>query len=229
MALVPLTLRGELLGALNQGSVQTGHFSAEKDTELLQHLANVTAMCIDNVLSHEELRRDGFTDSLTKVANRRFFDRRLGDEIDRCRRDGTVLSCMLVDADHFKQINDQHGHRAGDRVLVGIAGCLAAGMRASDVVARYGGEEFVCLLPHTTLAEATALAERLRTAIDGLSFSAEGADKITATVSIGVASLQPERNDGDRAILAESLLEQADAALYGAKDAGRNRIVSAPE
>lgn len=226
MALAPLVLRGRLVGCLGQGSHDARHFTPDVATDLLEHLAAVMAMCIDNVLSHERLKLDGLTDALTGIANRRFFERRLKEEVNRLRRSGKSLCGMLVDVDHFKQVNDTHGHQTGDRVLHRMAQLLGMELRATDVLARYGGEEFVLLLPETGWEQAMAIAERLRGRIASHPVLDEPANEpIRLTVSIGCACLDGEALAAGGG---ESwLMEQADSALYEAKNQGRNRVVRA--
>jgi diguanylate cyclase (GGDEF)-like protein len=226
MAIVPLMLRGERVGSLNQASMEPHHFTPETATDLLEHLAAVTAICIDNSVNRARLRRDGLTDMLTQVANRRFFDRRLREEISQWLRRGGELSCLLVDLDCFKQINDQHGHQAGDRVLQEAARALNKGLRASDVLARYGGEEFVLLLPATGTQRAAEIAERLRVAVASVTLAPASGVSLRVTASFGLASLAADQ----RATLEDPglwLLRQADQALYAAKTRGRNCVVAA--
>lgn len=225
MALVPLVLRNELIGCLNQASRDPGHFRPDTGTDLLQHLAAVAAICIDNAIIHERLKIDGLTDPLTGLYNRRFFGRRLHEELDRwARRPGSSLIGMLVDVDHFKRINDQHGHHAGDRVLQEVARLLGKELRGSDVLARYGGEEFVLLLPDTAEDEGFLIAERLRSLVEESSFERAGLGSQKITVSIGLACLSVSGNTAD-ADPGAWLLRRADAALYQAKQEGRNRVV----
>jgi len=239
MALAPLILRGELIGCLNQGSRDAAHFSPGTGTDLLEHLAAVTAMCLDNAVIRERLKIDGLTDPLTGLYNRRFFERRMGEEMERWarRRDG-ALTCMLVDVDHFKQINDRHGHQAGDRVLQGLARLLGRVLRGSDVLARYGGEEFVLLLPETNLEQGAYIAERLRALVETTSIPTTDGKSLTVTVSVGLASLgasngaPPHRSvaamdpvEGRVDDPSAWLLQSADKALYQAKQGGRNRVV----
>jgi diguanylate cyclase (GGDEF)-like protein len=226
MALAPLVLRGRLVGCLGQASQDPRHFTPDVATDLLEHLAAVLAMCIDNVLSHERLKLDGLTDALTGIANRRFFERRLQEEVNRLRRSGKSLCGMLVDVDYFKQVNDTHGHQTGDRVLHRMAQLLGMELRATDVLARYGGEEFVLLLPDTGWEQAMVIAERLRGRIAGQPVLAEPVDApLRLTVSIGCACLDGEALSAG---CGENwLMEQADGALYEAKKRGRNRVVRA--
>jgi diguanylate cyclase (GGDEF)-like protein len=176
-------------------------------------------------VNQERLKLDGLTDALTGVANRRYCERRLQGEIERWRRRGEPLTCMLVDVDHFKSINDRHGHQTGDAVLKEIAGLLAQELRAADVLARYGGEEFILLLPNATLPQALAIAERVRERVARHSFALRAAP-LRVTVSIGVAALGGAPAESDGAV-GEQLVQAADAALYRAKEGGRNRVVAA--
>ncbi len=224
MALAPLLLRGELIGCLNQGSRDAAHFSPDTGTDLLEHLAAVTAMCVDNAVIRERLKIDGLTDPLTGLYNRRFFERRMSEEMERwSRRRGSALAAMLVDVDYFKQINDRHGHQAGDRVLQGLARLLGRVLRGSDVLARYGGEEFVLLLPETTLEQGAYIAERLRALVEATAVLAVEEGGLSVTVSVGLAALDSGSEwQGDPSVW---LLQSADTALYQAKQNGRNRVV----
>jgi diguanylate cyclase (GGDEF)-like protein len=225
VAIAPLMLHGRMIGVFNQGSVAQQHFMPAFATDLLEHLAAVTAMCIDNAVNRERLRRDGLTDGLTGVANRRFFERRLREEVSIWERHRHTLACLLVDLDHFKQVNDRHGHLTGDRALTLVAGALGEGLRASDVLARYGGEEFVLLLPGTVAEQAVEVAQRLRANVAGLSLRGADNVRMQLTVSIGLACLAPDT--APSADPAHWLVQQADSALYLAKTSGRNQVVMA--
>jgi diguanylate cyclase (GGDEF)-like protein len=159
-------------------------------------------------------------DGLTRVYNRRYFDERLGMEIERARRYGRRVSCVMVDIDGFKDVNTAHGHQAGDSVLKVLADVLLSSTRSSDIVARYGGEEFVVILPEAVGNEAAVLAERLRKAFEdcGVCF-AEGERAVT--VSCGVATYPDHARDP------ATLLRMADSAVFRAKSEGRNRCVVA--
>lgn len=167
----------------------------------------------------DELSRSAATDFLTGLANRRAADARLADEVSRAHRYGPTLSAILFDLDHFKTVNDRHGHATGDDVLRRFASVVRHALRASDFAARVGGEEFLVLLPHTDLGAAREVAERIRAR-----FSTE--DVLTSaglrrfTVSGGVAELASDAVDGI------ALLRDADRGLYRAKSSGRNRISS---
>ncbi len=158
-------------------------------------------------------------DALTGVHSRFAYERRLDEEIAVGMRTEKPLCYALWDIDHFKRINDQFGHQAGDAVLRQVAGYLARYTRAKDFVARIGGEEFVILFPETTIEDATRIAEKLRALIAAAEYNVED-QEIAVTISCGLSLLQP--GDG-----AEQLYKRADAALYAAKDAGRNRCIAA--
>ena len=164
-------------------------------------------------------RRRSRIDPLTRVANRASFDERFTEELARWKRFRDPVSVLIWDVDHFKAVNDTCGHRGGDAVLREIATCLAQGRREVDFVARYGGEEFVTLLVGTPLADAASVAEQMRATVEALRFHLRGTP-VPVTVSCGLTELR----DGDTA---ESVFDRADAALYRAKEAGRNRCVAA--
>jgi len=225
VAIVPLRLRGEWIGSLNQASTVSGHYSAEMATDLLEHLAQVFALCVDNALNRIRLQRDGLTDPLTGVANRRFFARRLQEEISQWLRHGGHVSCLLVDIDHFKDINDRYGHPVGDQVLQGVARALSTKLRSSDVLARHGGEEFVLLLPGAEPERATEIAERLRQDVAKQIVNVPGSGQVSVTVSIGVAALKPDQR-GSLEDPGLWLVRETDEHLYRAKAQGRNRVVT---
>ena len=166
---------------------------------------------------HEEVYQLATHDALTELANRRHFLELLEKEIARAERHGRPLALAILDVDHFKPINDVHGHIAGDGVLRRIGEIVRQHVRGEDVEARIGGEEFAVLLPEAAPDDAARFAERLRGAIAAASFAPGGAPQ-QVTVSIGLADLGPGRNDRS------SLLRAADAALYEAKERGRNRV-----
>jgi diguanylate cyclase (GGDEF)-like protein len=162
------------------------------------------------------------TDALTATFNRRYLMERLPQEIERARQRGGPLSVVLCDADHFKDVNDLHGHQAGDRVLQSYAKLLMDSTRQDiDWVARYGGEEFLIVLPGTTVNDAIAFAEKLRVTVAGHSFDiAGGALKVTSSFGVaGYDSVQARQDTG-----VDALIANADRCLYQSKEQGRNRI-----
>jgi diguanylate cyclase (GGDEF)-like protein/hemerythrin-like metal-binding protein/PAS domain S-box-containing protein len=157
------------------------------------------------------------TDPLTEAWNRRHFEDSVAGEIHRAQRYGHPLSLLLLDIDHFKRINDAHGHREGDRVLRGVADCVRAAIRVSDSLTRWGGEEFLVLMPNTGLASAATLAERIREAVATWTF--QGLPPVT--VSLGLAEFLPTESR-------EAWIERTDRAMYRAKQGGRNRVFLDP-
>jgi two-component system cell cycle response regulator len=160
------------------------------------------------------------TDQLTGLHNRRFLTSQLTDLIERVRVDGTPLSLVIADIDHFKSINDTHGHDAGDLVLKEFATRLSANARAMDSACRFGGEEFVVIMPGADLDAARSLAERVRRAVGDSPIRVSTDKQLDVTVSLGVARLEPGDDLG-------RLLKRADQALYAAKQRGRNRVIVA--
>lgn len=226
LALLPLLRQGELIGCLSLGAADLDRFRPEHGVEFLSRLAAVVAMCLENMRNHELLKLVGLTDPLTDVRNRRYFEQRCQEEIAFACRYDAPLSCMFVDIDKFKRINDRLGHQAGDAVLSSIARLIKAQLRGSDVLARYGGEEFVILLPQTGGGHAADIAERIRAAVAArLVEPVPGGERLLVTVSIGVASLAGGNREADAVALAEGLVAAADQALYQAKENGRNRVV----
>jgi diguanylate cyclase (GGDEF)-like protein len=168
------------------------------------------------------LRELAVVDELTGLHNRRFFERRLAYELDRFERYRHALGVVVFDVDHFKRINDTHGHPAGDEVLRRLSQVARETVRRVDILARWGGEEFTVLLPDTSASGAAAAAERLRVAVEKAEIVVDGV-RIPVTISAGSAATF-EGWGGD----AEGLVRAADQALYRAKQEGRNRVVSAP-
>lgn len=169
--------------------------------------------------SRDRLARLAVQDELTGLYNVRYLQIRLSEEFQRAERHRDRLAVVMLDVDHFKRVNDQYGHDAGDRVLREIGKRLRAAVRENDIVTRYGGEEFVILFPSTHLSGALRVADRVGVAIRSTPFDIGGARAIDVTASIGLA-LYPSRGLRNK----ESLLKAADAALYRAKDSGRDRI-----
>lgn len=216
--MLPLVSEDEPLGAVVLSSEETDSLKPLQ-IYFLEVLANQATTALKNALLHEEIERRARTDGLTGLFNHKFFKEQLSAELNRFMRTRRPFSLLLLDIDHFKHINDAHGHPAGDEVLKGIASTLRKTLRNIDITARYGGEEFAALLLDTDAPGAVRMAERLRRAIGRAEHHTErGVLKVTA--SIGVASCP-----GD-ASTESALLELADRALYRAKAGGRNRTAA---
>ena len=225
VALIGLRRQGTLIGSINLASADPDRYVRGLASDFLAHLGVIASFALENTVNRARLLRSGFTDVLTGWHNRRYLQVRLAEELARARRRRAPLSCLFLDLDHFKQINDTLGHDAGDVVLAECAQRIDAQVRGSDVAARYGGEEFVILLPDTKLADARTLAERIREAVAAEPITTPSGEPVDVTVSIGVASL--ERMAGEDKTLGERLLKEADLAMYSAKSAGRNCVASA--
>ncbi|HEY0000840.1 MAG TPA: GGDEF domain-containing protein, partial [Actinoplanes sp.] len=185
--------------------------------EITAALAGQAMAAHDNARLFAQVNEHARTDALTGIANRRhFFDAARG-AIEAARRDGTPLAAVMLDIDHFKKINDEYGHQAGDEVIREVVRRLSVTCRTGDLLARYGGEEFVLLLPDTGTDAAAAIAERLRADVANLP-ATTAAGPVPVTISIGVAHLA-----GAEEI--DALLARADAGLYRAKTSGRDRVV----
>jgi len=209
----PIVVNGKLWGSAG-ASFGTATVLPPGGEERLARFAELVAVAIANAQAREMLARRAATDSVTGLANHRTFHERLRAEFERASRHGRALSVALFDLDHFKQVNDTHGHQTGDAVLAAVALRLAGVARTGELVARIGGEEFAWLMPETTQDGARHAAERARDAIGSTPFEGAG----TLTVSAGVSS-------NEYAGTAHELLSAADQALYGAKRTGRNATV----
>jgi len=199
--------------AMADGKVLRCHLAKLPDGGRMLIYSDVT----DIVRNAEELERLATTDGMTGIYNRRHFLTLADHEWSRARRYGRPLSFLMIDIDHFKSINDNFGHQAGDDMIVHLAKLAGDCKRDCDVLARIGGEEFALLMPETDLRQAQVLAERLRREVAGNSPTA-AAQSIPATISIGVATSEPAMHD------ISDLMKAADRALYDAKRAGRNRV-----
>jgi len=232
LALVPLLRRGQWQGVLAIGARSTGRFRPGMATDFLEALGATLAACVDAARTRELLRRMGHTDALTGVANRRLFDRRLTEEVVATARHHATLGCLLLDLDHFKSINDRHGHPIGDAVLREVGARLPAALGEDALLARYGGEEFAVLVPNTSRASLLRLAESLRAAVCAQPVQVQ-TGPLAVTTSVGMALLGSHEARGlavaELGELGNRLLARADAALYAAKRNGRNRVEIAGE
>lgn len=185
-------------------------------------LNDATDTSINRVMMKDALKKLGEAsnrDGLTSLFNRRYLEQSLIKEFDRYKRYGSALSIVMLDLDHFKIINDQYGHLAGDEVLRRTADILTCGVREADTAGRYGGEEFVLILPQTNLEGAVRLAERLRVNVEAEEIVCNGAT-IHVTISLGVTQMR------DAILTHEELMQEADTCLYESKKQGRNRVTA---
>ncbi len=190
------------------------------EIDFIKRIGDHVASVMTRVLIHQKTKNLAFTDELTGVFNRRYFNQRYAREIGRAKRYNRRLSALMIDIDHFKQYNDTLGHIMGDQVLRLMAEIFENNIRKADVISRYGGEEFVIILPEIDAARAFVVAEKLLTVVENSVFP--GTEKLPAgkiTISIGVASFP---QDGSAPA---EVLNEADKALYAAKKMGRNRVV----
>jgi diguanylate cyclase (GGDEF)-like protein len=241
LLVVPIFYRGSLRALLVlENRLIRGAFAADR-LDGIMLIAGQLAVSLDNALvyaslehkvaarteelamANERLEQLSITDSLTGMANRRRFDMVLDAEWRRAQRLGEPIGLAMVDIDRFKLYNDHNGHAAGDKCLHRVAIQLASNIRAKDLAARYGGEEFAIVMPATEIRAGVARAERLRRAVIALAEPHEQEAEGRVTVSIGVATMIPSSTD-----TAGTLVEMADAELYRAKRAGRNRVSPPP-
>lgn len=174
--------------------------------------------------AYQTIAEMAVTDSLTGLYNRRYFHTALIEEIIRSKRYSRPISLLMIDIDHFKQINDTYGHQAGDHVLQEIARIIRSTTRQNDITARFGGEEIAIILPETKLPGAAECAEKIRTCIQNAVFQTDGGRELHLTVSLGASSLS--HIDLDPQEEAKALIKLADDALYNAKASGRNQVVT---
>ncbi len=221
-ALLPLVRQGVLVGSLHFGAFSSQRFSQDKSTDFIQHLASVVAVCLENCVNQERLHRLSLIDALTRVENRRSFNASIETEISRATRQGEPLTVMMADLDHFKAVNDNHGHQVGDRVLCAVAQEIAGMLRKTDHVCRYGGEEFALILPNCDRELALEIAERIRQRVAGMRIASDSGIEVQLSLSLGVTCwTKPSAVAED---IAARLVKLADSAVYRAKEAGRNRV-----
>ena len=216
---VPLFVSNRVMGSMQLFRKGFESFNKE-DAQLLWILSLVAENLLTREYSNEGLLRFAFTDYLTGLKTRGYFEQQLELEFKRAERRRQKFALLMIDIDHFKQLNDTFGHHAGDQALRDVASILMKDMREVDTVARYGGEEFVIILPETTESGARYVAQRLRRAVEHAKFFAGSPQTIQhLTVSIGIAVYDTD------AQFKRDLIEFADAALYSAKHSGRNQVM----
>jgi diguanylate cyclase (GGDEF)-like protein len=220
---VPLIRGDRTMGVLALYGRSIPEPFVQDDVATLGSFAAQASVAVENVLLHKEAQRLSITDGLTGVWNRRYLQLTLTKEIERAQRFDRPLSVLMMDIDHFKLVNDAHGHQVGDEVLVELTRRTMSTIRGQiDALARYGGEEFVVVLPETPREGARIVADKILSVIRHRPFGEDGEAAVPLTVSIGVAAF-PE--DGSTA---DELVRAADLAMYRAKEAGRNRVETAP-
>ena len=216
IVILPLIYENEVVGLIDFYKTYS-HFFDKRNLPTMQAIADEIAVSIAKDRLFREVQRAAVTDKLTGLHNRLYFEDRFTYDVNRGQRYGQMVSLLFMDIDHFKICNDTYGHAAGDSILQQLAEILRTGIRKTDLIARYGGEELVIILPNTAKEQAAILAEKIRQTISTYEFNHENI-KLSTTVSIGVATYPVDAND------APALVKRADAAMYMAKQQGRNRV-----
>jgi diguanylate cyclase (GGDEF)-like protein len=214
---LPLVSFGQVLGLLVLESAHPDAFQPE-DVNALESVADICAIAIQNARNFEQVRQLAYIDGLTGAFNRRYFEVRMAEEVARSSRHRLTFSVIMIDIDHFKELNDHFGHLRGDDVLRQVSAILSQQLRRSDVVTRYGGEEFAIIAPEINLENAFAVADRLRRVLESWHFP--GVTR-SVTISAGVAEFPSQGRTRDEIVSA------ADEALYAAKQGCRNRVIAA--
>jgi len=217
---VPMLALGKSIGVIHLTRSENHAFDSSSQ-QLAARVAEQIGLGLANFRLMQTMERLAMADPLTGLSNARFFDPMFEREIAIAKREGSDVSVVMIDIDHFKKLNDTYGHPAGDEALKGFARTVTGAVRESDTIARYGGEEFVVLLRDTDLAGATIAAEKIRAAVERTVFEIGPNRTARMTASFGTASTSAHGND--RMLL----MRTADAALYRAKESGRNRVVAA--
>jgi diguanylate cyclase (GGDEF)-like protein len=201
----------------------TGEVFSKRDLDLLQSFACYASIALERGNYYrmtEELKKISVTDALTGLLNRRYFQERLFEEVERSKRQCKPFTIFIIDIDDFKAFNDRYGHLAGDEALKRVANAIKDAVRSIDVVSRLGGEEFCAILPFTTKSDAYVIAERIRRDVAEIRFMGENIPSDQwLTISLGVAEFPTDANTIDE------LIDKADKAMYQAKARGKNRII----
>lgn len=213
-----LRTRGEAYGISAVSRARIGEYN-EADSEMISTIAGQSNLIIDNARMYEKLKSFAVADGLTGLYNHRYFQEQLEKEFSRAKRFNLSLALIMLDIDHFKEVNDVYGHQQGDVILRGISNNIRKCVREIDIAARYGGEEFVVILPETPKSSAIVVAERIISTIREQEYDLANGDKMRVTASVGVAGY-PEDEINTRL----DLIAYSDAALYNAKHEGRDRV-----
>ncbi len=223
MGIFPLACEGKAIGAI----VAYNHFEplTQSEIEYLEQLSTQASLTVDRATSYSKILKYATLDALTGLNNRHQFEHRLKQEVATAKRQSSDLCCIMLDIDFFKSVNDTYGHAVGDCVLKNVSKTIKKVIREYDIASRYGGEEFTILTPNTSLDEAYLVAQRLRSEIEKKKinieeYRIEDVKEISVTISVGVAQYEKKKSDPS------SLYQDADKALYEAKERGRNRVVT---
>ena len=214
---IPLMIEQEIVGVLNINDVGQDSFDVG-DLDFILNLSEFIAMSISNAVLYEQANKLAVTDGLTGISNRQSVEKSLQIEFERSKRYNSPLSLIILDVDHFKDVNDTYGHQKGDEILIAFASLLKKACRTNDIAARYGGEEFVMVLPQSNAQGAFKIAERVREEMMKISFTGNESN-FAVTVSCGVAEFNKDYESINK------LIAEVDQALYEAKNGGRNRTI----
>ncbi len=214
---LPLAVEGEIIGCVSINSDQPNVYDAQA-LQFFSVIGYQLASTLKQFQRFSSIKTKAIYDNLTNLYNRQYFEEKLITEVEKSFQEGSPLSLIMVDIDHFKKVNDTFGHPEGDKVLREIASLLKASVREKDTVARYGGEEFVLILPDAGIQKATIISERIRRKVESTPFEV-GETHTHITVSLGISNFPDHhpKSKGD-------LVKMADQALYDAKREGRNRV-----
>lgn len=218
---VPLVSKERLLGVIELINLLDDTEFGDRELELLRTLADFSAIAIENARAVQRIRELTVTDDVTSLFNARYLQQSLEQEFRRCQRAGQRLSIIFLDLDHFKVVNDTHGHLVGSEILRETALILRDSLRATDIAARYGGDEFVLILPDTGKEEAVMVASRIREAIKIFRFGIRHGIECRLTASFGIATLPDDTDDRIE------LIRLADQAMYWVKEHSRDNIATA--
>jgi len=213
----PLMSDQKILGVLNLADkIDSSAFESGIDLPPVQLLCEIIGSAMSNIELYEEVQKRALTDGMTNLLNHRAFYDALDKEVHRTQRYGNNLSLLMIDLDSLKQINDRHGHRAGDAVLLHVTEQILACIRDTDIAARYGGDEFAIILPNTSLSDAVHVAERMAKNISRKPVHIDNRE-LNVSVSIGLGQYHQDQS-------IEDFMNETDAAMFNAKTAGKNRV-----